>query len=395
MSDPSPLPDVFRLSCPICKLDVLVESLDRWGCSRCRGPVRVEPIAHPDVLRAFAAIRRHFGPVEVTDTDFALAFLYRETPTPFERLKDEFEAIGFLPFLRPFGTARLCQVVPRPRRKPMLLPRHVLLFSLTLATTLWVGYDSGLRMVSAGQASSAVGVAAAYAAALFLILGGHEMGHFVVARKTGTEASLPYFLPGPPPVGTFGAMISLRTPAPNRDAAILLAAAGPFAGFLLSIPVLWYGLSLSPVLGVAAAPGSRVFALGEPLLYRLLGAPSGLTTATIHPVGFAGFIGLFTTMLNLMPVGQLDGGQIARALLGGPGHRACSYVVLGVLFILGCAFWPGWTMLSFIGLILTLRGHPGSLDEVRPLKWQSLGVAVLALAVFALSFALAPFAEVR
>lgn len=394
MSDPAPA-DVFRLSCPVCHLDVLVESLDRWGCSRCRGPVRVEPVDHPAILRAFAAIRAHFGPVEVADTDFGLAFLYRETATPFERLREEFEAIGFLPFLRPFGPNRLCRIVPRPRRKPMLLPRHVLLFALTLATTLWVGYDSGMRMVAAGQASSAVGVAIAYAGALFLILGGHEMGHFVVARKTGTEASLPYFVPGPPPVGTFGAMISLRTPAPNRDAMVLLGAAGPFAGFLLSIPVLVYGLSLSPILGGVAAPGVRDFTLGQPLLFRLLGAPPDLTIATIHPVGFAGFVGLLATTLNLLPIGQLDGGQIARGLLGSLGHRVLSYAAVGGLLVLGFGYWPTWAVWALVGLILTSLGHPGALDEVTPMTWRSLGVAVVAVAVFALSFALAPLVELK
>lgn len=391
MSDPTPLPDVFRLSCPICELDVLVESLDRWGCSRCRGPVRVEPIEHPAVLRAFAAIRAHFGPVEVADTDVGLAFLYRETATPFERLKEEFEAIGFLPFLRPFGPARLCRIVLRPRRKPMLLPRHVILFLLTLATTLWVGYENGRRMVSIGEASSAAWVAVLYAGTLFAILGGHEMGHFVVARLTGTEASLPYFLPGIKPLGTFGAMISLRTPAPDRDAAVLLGAAGPIAGFLISLPVLWIGLRLSPfAVALPPDPASPSMLLGQPLLFTLLGAAPGLTTDTIHPVAFAGWVGLFATTINLLPMGQLDGGHIARSLLGESGHRHFSLFVVGVLFVLGCVSWGGWLVWAFFGLVVTSVGHPGALDEVRPLGWRSLGVGIVALAVFALSFALVP-----
>lgn len=394
MPDPTALPDVFRLTCPTCGLAVLVDSLDRWGCSACRGPVAVEPLDHPAFRRLFAIVRRHFGADELADTQQGLVFLYRETDAPFERLREELEAVGFLPFVRPYGAARMCRIVGRPRRKPMLLPRHLLLFALTCFTTVWVGYDYGVRMVTAGQASSAVWVAVAYAAALFVILGGHEMGHFLIARRTGTEASLPYFIPGPPPIGTFGALISLRTPAPDRDAAVLLGAAGPIVGFLLCIPVLWYGLALSPVPGVSAVPGMRVFVLGQPLLLRLLGAAPDLTTLTIHPVAFAGCIGLVATTFNLLPIGQLDGGQIARALLGEKGHRTFSYVVVGALMLLS-VFWGGWLWWALLGLVVTLLGHPGALDEVKPMTWKSVAATIAVVAVFALSFALAPFVALR
>ncbi len=394
------LPEVFRLTCvhPSCGNVVLAESLQREGCSACGAPVAVMPVAEDRLLRAFAAVRRHFGQVEVTDTGAGVAFLYRKAGSPFERVREEFEAIGYLPFLRKQGDLRLFQAVPRPPRKPILLTRHIVLFALTLFTTIWVGYLNGLEMVDAHAASNPVLVALAYAGALLAIFGSHEMGHFAVARLTGTEASLPYFVPGPPPIGTFGAMISLRTPAPNRDAAVMLGAAGPIVGFLVSIPFLWYGLRHSPV--VPLLPGTVEAGMldrVEPILICLL-APKGLLDpgkhVLFHPVAYAGCVGLLATTLNLLPMGQLDGGHVARSLLGETAHRKFSLVVVGALLILGLR-WPQWFLWALIGLLITSQGHPGALDEVRPIRARSWAIALVALAILVLSATPSPLSTTR
>lgn len=398
MSDATP--EVFRLTCvrPSCGNVVLAESLEREGCSACGGVVAVMPVAEEPLLRAFAAVRRHFGQVEVSDTGTGVAFLYRKAASPFERVRAEFEAIGFLPFLRKRGGLRLFHAVPRPPRKPILLTRHVVLLALTLFTTLSVGYMNGLDMVKARLASDPVLVALAYAGAMLAILGSHEMGHFTVAKLTGTEASLPYFIPGPPPIGTFGAMISLRTPAPNRDAQVLLGAAGPIVGFLVSIPFLWFGLRHSTTVPLVPGPeAGTMLDRVEPILVRLF-APDGLLDPQkrplLHPMAFAGCVGLLATSINLLPMGQLDGGHIARGLLGERGHRHFSLFIVGVLLILSLR-WPGWLLWAFIGLLVSRQGHPGALDEVRPIRARSWAVALLALAILVLSATPSPLSSTR
>lgn len=210
---------------------------------------------------------------------------------------------------------------------------HVGLFAACCATTWWFGGPS-------------------FAATLMGILLCHELGHYVTGRRRGVEASLPYFIPMPPQLtfGTLGAVIRMRQPISDRNALFDVGAAGPVAGLAVAIPLLVVGLALSD-LG-PSRPGDMIE--GNSILYALLKyavfgrwLPSGGIDVQLHPMAFAGWVGLLLTMINLIPIGQLDGGHVARAALG-DAHEAWSarlHVALPVLGLLigGAMFALAWS----------------------------------------------------
>ena len=237
-----------------------------------------------------------------------------------------------------------------------------------------------------------------FAAALMGILLAHEMGHYVVARRYHISASLPYFLPAPPQlnfIGTFGAFIRLRSPIVDRRQLMDVGAAGPWVGLVVAIAVLIVGLLNSQVMaGVQGETqqliyiGNRPFYLGDSIL--MSAARSWLVgegTVELHPIALAGWFGLFVTMLNLLPLGQLDGGHIVYALVGK--HQATiGRLMWWVLIFLGVKFFLGW--LIWAALILFLgRGriaHPSVLEPHRPIpasRWPAgIASAVLFLVMF-------------
>jgi membrane-associated protease RseP (regulator of RpoE activity) len=188
-----------------------------------------------------------------------------------------------------------------------------------------------------------------FAATLMGILLCHELGHYVIGRRRGVDVSLPYFIPVPPQftLGTLGAVIRMRKPISDRNALFDVGAAGPVAGLVIAIPLLVVGLSLSS-LG-PTKPDDMIE--GNSILYALLKyavfgrwLPSGGVDVQLHPMAFAGWVGLLITMINLMPIGQLDGGHVARAALGqshekwsGRLHVALPFLgftIGGVMFVL-------------------------------------------------------------
>ena len=200
------------------------------------------------------------------------------------------------------GAAAFCSYTRRVVISARSAAIHVGLFAACCATTWW-------------------GSGPAFAATLMGILLCHELGHYVVGRRHGVEVSLPYFIPVPPQVtlGTLGAVIRMRKPIADRNALFDVGAAGPIAGLVVAIPLLVIGLSLSelgPIKpGEALEGNSILYAL---LKYAVFGRwlPSGGVDVQLHPMAFAGWVGLLITMINLMPIGQLDGGHVARAALG-------------------------------------------------------------------------------
>ena len=225
-----------------------------------------------------------------------------------------------------------------------------------------------------------------FAATLITILLVHESGHYLMCRRYGVAASLPYFIPGLPPVGTFGAFIRIRSRFPDRRALFDIGAAGPWAGFVVAVAATAVGLRLSTVL--AAPPSGDTVELGDSLLTTLLtrlvlGADPD--TVMLHPVAFAGWVGLFVTSLNLLPAGQLDGGHVLYAVLG----RRTSLLpalLLGTLLWLGLRGWPGWLLWAAITALMVSLGHPPSQDDARPLGPGRVLTAWATLAVFILTF---------
>jgi membrane-associated protease RseP (regulator of RpoE activity) len=239
-----------------------------------------------------------------------------------------------------------------------------------------------------------------FAGTLLAILFCHEMGHYVTARYYGMDVTLPYFIPSPPAImgipflGTFGAVIRMKSPPQHRRALLHVGAAGPIAGFCVALPAMIYAFATATQVPMPTSMGGPYFA--EPLLLQILGyvivgpVPSGMTL-TLNTVGVAAWFGLLVTVLNLLPIGQLDGGHILYALLGRQA-RYISWAVIGVLLALGLLGlvspgwgWPGWILWAFLGW-LSGRRQPTVLDQQAPLSQYSRVIAGIALAIFVLCF---------
>ena len=237
---------------------------------------------------------------------------------------------------------------------------------------------------------------------LLAILLCHELGHYLTARRYQLDVSPPYFLPGAPApwgIGTFGAFIRLRTILTDRRQLLDVGAAGPIAGFVVAVPVLFIGLTLSHpftedgVRGMLVPWGGPLLPLGDSvvtLLLRHFAMPEA-TAVLLHPVAFAGWLGMFVTMLNLLPIAQLDGGHILYAALPRLHRRLARAFWVGIM-LLGW-FWVGWLFWGFVLLVMSRGqlGHPPVLDAYRPLPPARRWLVWASLALFLLTFAPAPF----
>jgi membrane-associated protease RseP (regulator of RpoE activity) len=269
-------------------------------------------------------------------------------------------------------------------RRPRLTVTHVVLFVTTALTTTIAGALQAGADILHDPWSIQAGIP--FAATLLSILLIHELGHYTLARWHDVSATLPYFIPAPPLlIGTFGAFIRMQTPPPNRRALFDVGAAGPWAGLLLAVPAAFVGLQLSEVRPLALGEGGLV--LGDSLLFswltRLaLGTTADDVTIILHPVALAGWFGLFVTFLNLLPVGQLDGGHVAYALFG-RWHRWIARVFLGIILVLGMSGWQGWFVWVILLLLIGLD-HPPTRDLTLPLDprrrvagWLTIGVLIV------------------
>jgi membrane-associated protease RseP (regulator of RpoE activity) len=227
---------------------------------------------------------------------------------------------------------------------------------------------------------------------LMIILLSHELSHYFASRSHRTEATLPYFIPAPSIIGTFGAFIKMKSPIASRKALIDIGASGPIVGFVFSVVASIIGLELSEVM--AAPEGEGMLGLGESLLFSflakaILGATPEGHEILLHPIAFAGWIGLFVTTLNLIPIGQLDGGHIAYALFGRQ-HRNISMALVAALGVMGVIYWGGWIIWAVLMFILGL-GHPPVLYWESPLDPKRKSMGWLALFIFVITFIPMPF----
>jgi membrane-associated protease RseP (regulator of RpoE activity) len=213
------------------------------------------------------------------------------------------------------------------------------------------------------------------------------MGHYVACRVYGVDATLPFFLPGLNPFGTFGAVIRIRAPIPDRRALFDIGVAGPIAGFVVAIPVLFYGLMHSTVITEPPREGGMGLAscLLLELLYPLFFDTARGVSIQLHPTMAAAWLGLFATALNLLPVGQLDGGHMVYAL-SRRAHGGVSRLGVVLLIVLGLLL-QGPHLVLF-GLIFAIvgPGHPPVLDERHGLGVGRVLIALLALVIFVLCF---------
>lgn len=226
------------------------------------------------------------------------------------------------------------------------------------------------------------------------ILMAHEMGHFIACRLYRVDASWPYFLPVPTPVGTMGAFIRIRSPILTRAALFDIGIAGPLAGFLLVLPALAIGLAYSKVIPGIAADG--LFLFGEPLAQRALAGVilPGVSGHDIylHPVARAAWVGMLATALNLLPIGQLDGGHILY-VFAGEKHKLISRVFAAGLFVMGLGLWyavghASWVAWAIVLWLLGMR-HP-AIEDREPPGAGRVALAALAAIIFVITFSVVP-----
>lgn len=298
--------------------------------------------------------------------------------------------------------------VPRLGSRPLRPERrwrHVVLFLLTIVTTTYVG-GFHYAAFAQGFGTAGLGLSAAplflhglwYSVSILAILGAHEFGHYYACRYYQVDASLPYFLPAPLPLtGTLGAFIRIRQQIPGKRALFDIGIAGPIAGFLVAIPLLLLGMSMSRVDALPPVTTNLV-ELGEPLLFKaaswlVFGAIPAGYSVNMHPMGFAAWFGLLATALNLFPIGQLDGGHISYAVLG---RRSTLVTLTAVVSLVGLSFvsssWIVWTVLT-VGMLLAFGPrHPRTYDEEVPLDPARLWLAAFAALMFVVCFTPAPIA---
>lgn len=266
-------------------------------------------------------------------------------------------------------------------REPAVSSWHVMLLLATLVTTTWAGAMH--QGIDIAREPSRWPAGVPYALAILGILGVHELGHYVVARRRGVDVTLPYFIPAPFYLGTFGAFIKMREVTRNRADAFDIAIAGPLAGLAAALIALLIGLR-----GEATAVHGGI----TPSSSLLLGATYALVTGAtpdaavqLGALAFAGWIGLFVTALNLVPVGQLDGGHIAYALLGQRRAAALALAVILTMVAAGVFLGGHWIMWAFIAWAVGGVRHPASADEGQALgpgrTALGMGCLVLLLAI--------------
>jgi len=229
----------------------------------------------------------------------------------------------------------------------------------------------------------------AFSITLMTILLAHELGHYFACRYYGIDASLPYFLPFPSPIGTLGAFIRIRSPIYTRQALFDVGIAGPLAGFVVLVPALIIGIASSKVIPGIAERGDLVF--GVPGIQRALEwvLLPGVRSADIllHPVARAAWVGILATALNLLPIGQLDGGHILYAFTG-RSHKLLSRIFVIALLPLGYFYWRSWFVWAALLFFFGLR-HPVIYDTTK-LDKNRTALGLAALAIFLLTFTLAP-----
>ncbi len=298
----------------------------------------------------------------------------------FERLVKSLARVGYLPVLREAEGRDVLKVAPKPETKPSRPIINVILLLATITTVFTTGYFLSLGLEGLNPWVGAGG----FTMALLGILGVHEMAHKLAANHHRMEATMPYFIPGPPlfGLGTFGAVILQKETPTNRDALFDIGASGPIAGFVVAIVVSIVGLAMSPV--EPMTPEMSGSLLSTSLLFSFLAntivqTPGPNYVILLHPVAFAGWVGLFITVLNLLPTGMLDGGHTLRSIISSDTARyVFTFLSIGVL-----VFAQQWVMLAFV-LFLSLYKHPGPLDDVSKLSSRRKLVSILLALVFVL-----------
>ncbi len=331
--------------------------------------------------------------------------LIGDSEAAYDRLDHLLAPDNLLPLFREENGKQVIRIVSG-RAHPQ--PRHwwlnAVLFVVTLFSVLLVGAEMAINEIAASDPAAVQPLidnlllelwrGIPYAGAILLILGAHELGHYFAARHHKLAVTLPYFIPAPfiSLIGTFGAFIQLREPMRNRKTLLDVGAAGPLTGLIFAIPILLIGLATSSVgpinPGGMIEGNSLLYALAKTLVFgRFL--PNGTVDVYVNQLAWAGWTGLLVTGLNLIPIGQLDGGHILYSLIG-ERARLLFYPLIGAMLVLvltGSEAWLFWLVLLFI----FGRVYAKPLDMITPMGTRRKLIAVLSLVVFAVTFVPIPF----
>ncbi len=312
----------------------------------------------------------------------------QETKQPFIRLLKKLDGLNLIALLRKEDSRVVLRVVEKPPVKPSNPLIYWGLFAATVVTTFITGYfsfaESGLSPLLSG---------AIFSAAILTVLGIHEMGHKITANRKKVEATSPYFIPGPPPLGTLGAVIMQKSLPPNRDALFDIGANGPLAGFVVALVFSVIGLSLLSPTSIPAGGGLPLLPLGWtylllPGLDSLGLIPSltgtGYNGYALGPIAWAGWAGMVVTMLNLLPAAMLDGGHVAKSLVPDRFRYILTIASVAVLLLSGTEF----LVFAFIVVFMSMLRHPGPLDDVSGVSRGRKLLTVALVVVFVLSFPL-------
>ncbi len=349
-----------------------------------------------------------------------------DSAAAYDQLADSLKQYNITPLFRLEKEQQIIYLAPsKPAPKPTRVSVNIILFILTVLSVMIAGAqpEGPVPTDAVGQMWALLKSMLTgwpFALSLLGILLAHELGHYFMSRHHKTPATLPYFIPLPfSPLGTMGAAIIMQGTPKNKRVLFDIGVAGPLAGMVIAIPVLFIGLALSSlstirsVGGVVSLEGNSVlYLLAKFIMFgKLLPAPVGLSGTPlalhwlrffftgqpvplggldvfIHPVAFAGWAGLLVTMLNLIPAGTLDGGHVIYALFGEKAGKAFPFI-FGALILLGM-FWSGWWLWAVILLWLG-RVHAEPLDQITRLDARRRWVALLVLIIFILTFSPVPF----
>lgn len=353
-----------------------------------------------EIERIKSVVGKYFPIYDVRVTHESLTMFVSPDPSTleqeFEKLRKELKPLSYIPYIEYKSGEHVIHIARRPQVRPRGIWVNWVLLIVTFITTVvagafwWASYSSNDDLFSA---SNLLWGAVFFALPLLAILGAHELSHFLMSRRHGLEASLPFFIPSIPPLGTFGAFISMRDPMPDRKALVDVGVAGPLGGFLVTIPVAIAGLFLTAEGGITQGSigGGAIGFMMQPLfelLTLVVPIPAGVV---IHPMAFAAWVGMLVTAINLLPAGQLDGGHIARGLFGEKA-RYLSYATIGILFLMSL-FYSGWIFFALIILFLGLR-HPAPLNDISKLDLKRKAVGVVALVILIATFTPIPVVEI-
>ena len=265
---------------------------------------------------------------------------------------------------------------------------RLILFLLTVLTTLIAGTSFYIAPNELFRDPSLLLLGLPFSASIISILMAHEMGHYVTSRLYRVNVTLPYFIPAPTLIGTLGAVIKMRSRIGKKRILMEIGAAGPFAGMIVALPLVVWGLNHSDIVPMSSDAGEYII-FGDSLLFAFLtkvtvGSVAEGYDILLHPVGFAGWVGFLVTALNLMPIGQLDGGHISYALFGRK-HRIVSRLFVIFLVVLGAIAYPGWLLWALLVIIIGLD-HPPVADDALSLGTFHRILGYASLILFVLTF---------